>query len=319
MLGRAILTESSEARRDCRPQFQIAQPRTWFTVSEGDPIRHWTRLLMREDAEINVAEAALVIARTEYPQLDVAAQLARLDRMAEHVHLDPAGSPLVNIQALNEYLFEAEKFTGNEEEYDDPRNSFLNDVLDRKKGIPITLSLVYTEIARRHGLPVVGVGFPGHFLVKYRTGTAATPAETRPEDILSEEILVDPYHRGAILSHADCIGLLKSHFGQEAELKPEFLAASAQKEILARMLNNLKGSYFRRQNFPKVLTMIGFALAIDPASARDIRDRGMVYFAMKRYREAMADFKVYLTLSPREDPHVREVLQAIQRIRATMN
>lgn len=281
-------------------------------------IRQWTRLLDRADHESNLAEAAFLIACTEYPFLDTAAQLARLDQMAARVRLDASASPLSNIEALNAYLFEEEKFAGNEEEYDDPRNSFLNDVLDRKKGIPITLSLVYAEIARRLGLRVVGVGFPGHFLVKY---VVAPRSDDRAltEEILADDILVDPYHRGAILAREDCVALLKSHFGPEAEFHPDFLAASAPKEILARMLNNLKGSYFRRHNFPKVLTMIELALAIDPGSARDVRDRGMVYFAMKRYREALADFKTYLSLSPREDAGVQEVLQAIHRIRAAMN
>jgi regulator of sirC expression with transglutaminase-like and TPR domain len=285
------------------------------SMSGVDLIHEWTRLVQREDDAIDLAEAALVIARTEYRELDVAAQLRRLDAMAARLDAGPAASPLSNIQVMNEYLFEKEKFSGNEEEYDDPRNSFLNDVLDRKKGIPITLSLVYTEIARRRELPVVGVGFPGHFLVKYLAGRAASVRSGIPP----EEILVDPYNRGAILTREDCIGLLKAHFGGEAELKPEFLAASTHKEILARMLNNLKGSYFRRQNFPKVLAMIEMALAIDPASAGDVRDRGMIYFAMKRYSEAMADFNAYLSLSPREDPRVKEVLQAIHRIRAMMN
>lgn len=283
-----------------------------------DLIRQWTRVLEREDNQTNLGEAALVIARTEYPNLDVSAQLCRLDRMASEVPLGACAAPLTNIETLNAYLFEKEMFAGNEEEYDDPRNSFLNDVLDRKKGIPITLSLIYMEIARRLGLPVVGVGFPGHFLVKYMVSPRADVG-TSPEEILADEILVDPYHRGAILTRDDCVTLLKSHFGQEAELHPSFLEAAAPKEILARMLNNLKGSYFRRQNFSKVLTMIELALAIDPASARDIRDRGMVYFAMKRYNDALADFKTYLSLSPREDPGIQEVLQAIHRIRAAMN
>ncbi|HEV2492240.1 MAG TPA: transglutaminase-like domain-containing protein [Terriglobia bacterium] len=291
-------------------------------MPDKDIIRQWVRLMDREDNEINLGEASLVIARTEYPNLDVPAQLCRLDRMASQVRLDACASALSNIEALNAYLFEKENFAGNEEEYDDPRNSFLNDVLDRKKGIPITLSLVYTEVARRHSLPVVGVGFPGHFLVKYMAtprGGPSSQAGALPEEILGGEILVDPYHRGAILTREDCVALLKSHFGQEAQLEPQFLAPSAPKEILARMLNNLKGSYFRRQNFSKVLTMIELALAIDPASARDVRDRGMVYFAMKRYNEALADFKAYLSLSPREDPGVQEVLQALHRIRAAMN
>ncbi len=274
-------------------------------MAERDPVRRFARLMEREDEMIDLAEAALLIARTEYPQLDAAAQLEHLNRLAAQVRVDPAYSASSNIQVLNHLLFERENFSGNEEEYDDPRNSYLNDVLERKKGIPITLSLVYVEVARRRGLPVVGVGFPGHFLVKYLTE--------------SGDIFIDPYNRGTILSRQHCVERLRTYFGQGAELKPEYLAASTHKQILARMLNNLKGSYSRRQNFPKVLTMIELALSIDPASPQDIRDRGMLYFVMKRYREAMADFKTYLSLSPGDDPQIHEVLKVLHRIRALMN
>lgn len=274
-------------------------------MTESDPIKLFARLMEREDHEIGLAEAALLIARTEYPGLDVARELRRLDQLAGPLQANPRQSPGSNIQALNELLFERENFSGNEEEYDDPKNSYLNDVLDRKKGIPITLSLVYTEVARRRNLPIVGVGFPGHFLVKYLAG--------------DEEILIDPYQRGAVLTESDCRDLLRHSFGEKAELKREYLLASTTKEILARMLNNLKGSYFHRQDFQKVLTMIELALAIDSASPENIRDRGMVKFAMKRYGEALADFKTYLALSPQGDPQVREVLQTIHRIRAMMN
>lgn len=298
-------------------------------MSDQDMLREWSRLVQREDESIDVAEAALAIARTEYPQLDASEQLSRLDRMAAGVHLPDEASALANIGALNHHLFEQEGFKGNDQDYDDPRNSFLNDVLDRRTGIPITLSLVYTEIARRLGLPIVGVGFPGHFLVKYLSqpsirsvsGPAeAEPSEPEPGDDAGESaIIIDPFNRGAILNRESCARLLKTHFGEDAELKPEYFAASTPKSILARMLNNLKGCYFRRHNFPRVLLLIEMALAIDPASAGDVRDRGMVYFALKRYREAMADFNLYLSLAPREDPQVKEVLTAIQRIRAMMN
>ncbi len=274
-------------------------------MAELDPRNQFARLMERGDDEIDLGEAALLIARTEYPDLDAAAQLQRLDRMASELPADPMHSPLENIQALNELLFEKEKFSGNEEEYDDPRNSYLNQVLERKKGIPITLSLVYTEVARRRRLPLVGVGFPGHFLVKYLTG--------------SGEILIDPYNRGALMSRKDCVERLKAHLGENAELRAEYLAASTHKQILARMLNNLKGSYFRRRNFPKVLTLIELALAIEPGSRQNLRDRGMVYFMMTRYREAREDFKAYLQLSPPNDSQDREVLQAIHRIRGMMN
>jgi regulator of sirC expression with transglutaminase-like and TPR domain len=247
-------------------------------------------MMERDDDQIDLAEAALLIACTEYPQLERGRVLKRLDELASQLTARPENPPLSNIGALNELLFEKEGLSGDEEQYDDPRNSFLNDVLDRKKGIPITLSLVYMEVARRRELPVVGVGFPGHFLVKYLTATA--------------EIVIDPFHRGALLSREDCLERLQAHFGNEAELKPDYLAASTHKQILARMLNNLKGSYFRRHMFAKVLTMIEMSLSIDPGSRQDIRDRGMVYFAMKRYRE---------------DQEVREALKKIHQIRAVMN
>jgi regulator of sirC expression with transglutaminase-like and TPR domain len=271
----------------------------------GDAVRQFASLMRADDDQINLAEASLLIARTEYPDLDVAAQLRRLDALAEGALADPSFPPLANIQALNELLFEKVGLGGNEDEYDDPRNSFLNEVLDRKKGLPITLSVIYMEVARRHGLPVVGVGFPGHFLVKYLTG--------------SGEFLLDPYRRGAFVSGEEAAERLKLQFGPEAELRPAHLATATTKQILARMLNNLKGSYFRRKNYGRVLMMIELALAVDPGSRQEVRDRGMVYFLLNRYEEARADFNAYLSLSPGEGPDTEEVRKALHRIRSLYN
>jgi len=143
-----------------------------------DAVREFAEYVARPAEETRLDEAALLLARTEYPSLDVKAQLARLDTLAARAECDPGQPPHANIAGLNRLLFEEEHFAGNDKEYDDPRNSYLNDVLDRKLGIPITLSLIYQEVARRRGLPVVGVGFPGHFLAKYLT--------------VSGEILIDP-------------------------------------------------------------------------------------------------------------------------------
>ncbi len=293
---------SEAARKKALPAVP-AQQCPYMTSSEL--IRRFRVLTECPEERINLAEAALAIAAAEYPELTAEPWLSRLDALAERVQAGPESSPLVNIEALNQVLFEQENFTGNEEEYDDPRNSFLNDVLERKKGIPITLSLVYTEVARRRRLPLVGVGFPAHFLVKY-------VAEDR-------EILIDPFHQGAILTPADCVELLKTHFGEGTELKGEFLLASTNKQILARMLNNLKGSYFRRGIYPKVLTMIELALTIDEKSLPDLRDRGMVYFAMARYSDALSDLKTYLELAPSNDSERQEILRVLHRIRALMN
>ena len=198
-----------------------------------------------------------------------------------------------------------ENFSGNEKDHDDPRNSYLNDVLDRKMGIPITLSLVYQEVARRCGLPVVGVGFPGHFLVKYLTA--------------SGEIILDPYNRGATLSLQDCAEKLKAQFGEEAEVRPAFLLAVSTKQILTRMLNNLKGSFFRRRDFSRVLMMIEMALAVDPASRQEIHDRAMIYFLERRYREAMKDLRTFISLSPSDEPQLGNARTMMHRIRAMHN
>jgi len=270
-----------------------------------DAIKEFVRYVGRPADQIRLDVAALLLARTEYPALDLPAQLARLDALAARAGRDPQRSAPDNIACLNRLLFEEEHFAGNEEEYDDPRNSYLNDVLDRRMGIPITLSLVYQEVARRCGLPVMGVGFPGHFLAKYHAA--------------SGDILLDPYHRGAILSLQDCEKKLKSQFGEQAELQPSYLTVASSKQTLTRMLSNLKGSFFRRKDFAKVLMMIEMALAVDPASRQEIRDRGMIYFLLRRYGEAMADLRAYLSNSPPNDPQIKEVQTIMHRIRAMHN
>jgi len=274
-------------------------------MNSSDSVREFARYVAHPAEEIRLDEAALLLARTEYPELDLPTQLARLDALAARAECDPGLSPHANIAGLNRLLFEQEKFAGNDKEYDDPRNSYLNDVLDRKLGIPITLSLIYQEVARRCGLPVVGVGFPGHFLAKYI--------------VASGEILLDPYQRGAILSLRDCEEKLKAQFGEEAEFRPSFLEVSSTKQILTRMLNNLKGSFFRRQNFARVLMMIEMALAVDPHSRQEIHDRGIVYFLLRRYVDAMADFRSYISNSPPDDPQIGDVRTMIHRIRALHN
>jgi regulator of sirC expression with transglutaminase-like and TPR domain len=270
-----------------------------------DTLREFAGYVARPAEEIRLDEAALLLARTEYPNLDLSAQLARLDALAARAECDPGQSPLANIANLNRLLFEVENFAGNEKEYDDPRNSYLNDVLDRKVGIPITLSLVYQEVARRCSLPIVGVGFPGHFLAKYLTA--------------SGEILLDPYHRGALVSLQDCEEKLKAQFGEEAEFRPSYLVASSAKQTLTRILNNLKGSFFRRKDFGKVLMMIEMAMAVDPASRQEIHDRAMIHFLLRRYAKAMADLRAYISLAPSDDPQIRDAQTMMHRIRAMHN
>ncbi|MGH9378068.1 MAG: SirB1 family protein [Terriglobia bacterium] len=268
-------------------------------------IRRFSRLMECEEERIPLLEAALMIAQTEYPNLSLETELGRFDLLASRLDASAVRSPDANIRALNSFLFEEQQFCGNEKDYDDPRNSFLNDVLNRKMGIPITLSLIYVELGKRHGLPLAGVGFPGHFLVKYKAA--------------SRDIFLDPFCQGEILSLEDCDALLKKHFGPEAKIEPQYLTASTSKEILARMLNNLKGCYFRRNNYNRVLTLVEMSLAIDPASRQDLHDRSTALVLLHRYREAAADLRAYVDLAPPGDPRLTAARSMLHRIRGMMN
>jgi regulator of sirC expression with transglutaminase-like and TPR domain len=274
-------------------------------MNSPELVRDFSSYMERPADDIRLDMAALLLARTEYPSLDLPEQLARLDSLAGRAQCNAALSPHENIAHLNRLLFEEENFAGNEEEYDDPRNSYLNVVLDRKTGIPITLSLVYQEVARRCGLPIVGVGFPGHFLVKYLSP--------------SGEIILDPFHRGAILSLQDCEEKLKAQFGDDAEFLPSYLVAISIKQTMSRMLNNLKGSFFRRKDFARVLTIIEMAMAVDPVSRQEIHDRAMVNFLLRRYSSSLNDLRAYLSVSPTDDPQYSGVRTMIHRIQAMHN
>src|SRR5687767_2029592 len=167
-----------------------------------------------------LAPAALAIARVEYPALDVEGYLDAIDRMGDDAaaRVSQAGVRGQDaIQVLNEYLYDDQRFTGNRERYDDPRNSFLNQVIDRRTGIPISLAVVYLEIARRAGVTVSGVNFPGHFLLRAPQGVAG-----------DDDLIIDPFHGGALLSEFDCRQLLRSHLGDEAAFDPSLLAPATR-------------------------------------------------------------------------------------------
>src|SRR6516164_5697032 len=186
------------------------------TASYSDSLASFAALVepAREDASIDVATAALAIARTEYPALDLPYYNSRLDGLAKRVRARMRSSPTARetIALLNRVLFDEEGLRGNRENYYDARNSFLNDVLDRKLGIPITISVIYMDVARRVGFPLCGTGMPGHFLVKRC-------------DPMSGEIIVDPYNRGRIVSTPECQQRLNEIYSGEIRMRPEFLYA----------------------------------------------------------------------------------------------
>jgi regulator of sirC expression with transglutaminase-like and TPR domain len=246
----------------------------------------------------SLADAALVIARLEYPRLDPERYLAKLDAMGlearQRIQTQCAESGdrsvLARVRALNSYLFEQERFVGNQEKYEDPRNSCLNEVLERRTGIPITLSLMYIEVAQRAGLQVDGVNFPGHFLV--RCPDAGSKAIG---------IIIDPFHRGALLSEHDCRLLLQQHVGSEVSFDTSLLAPATRPQIIVRMLLNLKRIYVHMRSFPQARAVTEMLLALSPSALSELRDRGLLAYHLNDLTGALRDLQTYLKLSAMGD------------------
>ena len=264
------------------------------------------------EQELNLAEAALLIALDEYPGLDVESYLRQLDELASGVQERlPAQAGLEDtLVTLNQFLFVEQGFSGDTENFDDPRNSFLNEVLDRKLGIPITLSIIYMEVGRRLGLPLKGVSFPGHFLVKFSTQDG--------------EVVLDPFSGGSLMSKEDLEEMLEETYGTvDAAHAPleRLLTASGKKDILVRMLRNLKGAYLRREKYDKALSAVDQILLIQPDQPDEIRDRGSIYEHLECFRAALENFQSYLALRPNagDAPDIHRRIAELSQIVAALN
>lgn len=265
----------------------------------------------RSEQELDLAEAALLIAAEEYPDLDVAGYLRRLDELAEGLRGKLPENPDLEhtVAALNRFMFEEQGFSGDTENYYDPRNSFLNEVLDRRRGVPITLSIIYMELGWRLGLPLEGVSFPGHFLVKLATAEG--------------DVVLDPFHGGVPLSEEDLRERLDETYSDLRALNApleRLLAASGKKEILVRMLRNLKVIYLREQEPTKALTVLDRILVVRPDLPEELRDRAQVYERLECYRAAAEDYQRYLALAPTADDaqdihgHLVELRRIVTRL-----
>jgi regulator of sirC expression with transglutaminase-like and TPR domain len=241
------------------------------------------------EEQIDLGRAALAIARQEYPELKIEDCLYQLDQFGQSVErrLGEERNPYRTIAALNTVLFKELGFEGNRAEYYDPKNSFLNDVIARKRGIPISLSVVYIEVARRVGLSLAGVGFPGHFLVKYQDGDV--------------EIIIDVFNKGEILAREDLDKLLQQLYRGQVSYQSGFVTALGKRDILRRMLNNLKLIYLRKGEALKALAVLDQLVILDPSAADEFRDRGLLYIKLECYVQAMEDLEIYLSLAPAAD------------------
>ena len=275
-------------------------------MTESEFVHRFTEIAKSPDPDL--APAALFIARLEYPRLDAGRYLEQLDAMGQSVSeriasLGTRAAPLAQVRAISGYLFEDQGFAGNTKAYDDPRNSFLNQVLERRTGIPITLALVYIEVARRAGVQVDGVNFPGHFLLRLPRWEQS-PAGDAPAAALSagdQPVIVDPFHGGTELSEADCRRLLRKHAGDEAAFDRRLLGRASKQQILLRMLLNLKRIYVRMRSFPQARTLTELLLALDPSALTELRDRGLLAYHLNDYSTALRDLETYLRFTSRGD------------------
>jgi regulator of sirC expression with transglutaminase-like and TPR domain len=268
-------------------------------LGESPARRRFASLIARPS--VPLAETALAIAEEEYPGLDSGFYLARLDALGREVEgrLGPRRNAAATLRLLKAVLFEEEKFRGNVDEYYDPRNSFLNEVLERRLGVPITLSIIFIEVASRVGLPVQGVGFPGHFLVKYVAG--------------AREVFVDPYHGGDILSAEECAARFQART-QGRSLDPRHLEAVSVRQILGRMLHNLKKNYVEAADDVRALWVTDRLVLLAPEDPAERRDRGLIEARLGGTTAALADLGAYLSAAPSAED-VEEVRELCRQLR----
>ena len=289
-------------------------------VRQADPIAQDLVEVLAAPA-VDVARAALVIARLEYPRLDPRPSLAELSRLGDlaAVDLSAVGPAPVRerIAALNRRLFDREKFLANRAHYDDFRNSLLNVVLERRLGIPISLAVVYMDVARRAGLQVDGVSFPGHFLLSVAADDASAPA-----------VILDPFDAGAELDETACRVLLTRAMGDDAPYDPSLMSPCTPRQLVARMLNNLKRTYVELRSFQQAYRVTDLLLAADPTLLSERRDRGLLAYHLDDYPAALSDLEDYVRLNawaddPAPDTEERdqiwEHIKTLRRRVASMN
>jgi regulator of sirC expression with transglutaminase-like and TPR domain len=251
-----------------------------------------------------LVEKCLKLSQTlEYPDLSINDYVQKISTMGEDLKnsLSEVENPTYLVSMLNEYMFAGLGFGGNSDDYYNPKNNFLNVVLDKKSGIPITLSLIYAELAKHIGLDLRPVGFPSHFLVKY-----------------SEELILDPFNEGRLLSIDDLQEILDRNYGGSVQFSPDFLNEVEPEQILIRIGRNLKNSYTQSFNYTMALHCINMILGIEPESPEEIRDKGILESRQLNYETALRSLNKYLEIAPEADD-VDYVLDLIRNIKEKFN
>ena len=253
---------------------------------EREIARRQFEALVTSGEDIDLSLAALLIAKEEYPHLDLDKYLGMLDAMAAELkaRLSHVSRPEDIVGAISRYLFDEQGFRGYHQDYYDPRNSFLNDVLDRKLGIPITLSLIYMELGRRIGVPIVGVGLPGRFLIRH-TGIPAG-------------LFIDTFQGGSPIGIDGCRQIVDTIYEGKITFREELLNPVGRLDILQRILNNLKAIYVSKGDSRRSLSILERLVLLSPDSTEEVRDRGLFYLRFHAYAQALKDLNRYVENSP---------------------
>lgn len=270
-------------------------------------MRDLNDLLTNDESEVTLDRAALDIARLEYPNLDPAPWLRVLDGIAMEIaaRCEDLGDSRRFVEIANTYLFRTLGLRGNSAEYYDVRNSCLNDVLDRRLGIPITLSLVYMEVARRLAKPVVGIGLPSHFVVQFDDGDLS--------------VYIDPFHAGRFLSRGDCVRLVLERAGAAPDHR--FFRPVTPRQMAVRMLQNMKAVYVKMEAFEKALQVFDLILSSGVHAVQEYKQRAVVNIQLRRYRSARSDLEIYATMAPdaQDRSDVLAQIEAIDRYLTELN
>jgi regulator of sirC expression with transglutaminase-like and TPR domain len=279
-------------------------------MPDSDRVREdFIQMVRRPEPAFELARAALLVAAESDPDLDVDGELARLDRWAGELgaRFEPDWNNLQKLARLRAYVFEELGFRGDREDYYSPRNSLLHEVITRRRGIPLTLAIVMLELGWRLGIPFEGVGFPGHFLVRL-TG--------EPGDLL-----LDPYSRGMSVHEEDCRRMLLESTGGRLEYDPGLLVSVGKRQMIVRLLNNLKSAYLRAGDDRLALAAVDRLLLIHPADTDEIRDRGLLLFRLHEYGKALDCLQDYLRAAPEaaDRESIEQHVVTLRQLLASLN
>lgn len=266
--------------------------------------------VFRDDSEIDLIRASLNISQyVRYPELDIEHYISKLTVISDEIasRIPDSAGTRERIEIINGYLYNEMGFCGNRSDYYDPRNSFLNDVIDHRKGIPISMSILYSHIAQKAGIDLKGVCFPGHFMLRSAG--------------YDREIIVDPYNEGKILSRDDCQSVLDNLFGGKVKLEERFLEFADNSQILKRVVNNLKSIYVSGKDYEKALKTVNLLLSLDPDDVDQLRDRALICINLECYSQSLEDLQSYFSKTGPDvnDDELKSYIPLLRNIVGNLN